>query len=188
MSCFIFDVETMGIESTCVILSAAMTYVGDENNYTYDDLLKSSIFVKFDAHEQLNAGRTVTQSTVDWWKSLDKEIIRKSYKPSTEDISVNLGLSKLRDFYNENKKSKNDIVWIRGQLDSLAIDSLANSFNQEIIVPWWNYRDVRTAIDLLKATGKRGYCNIPNFDKSIVKKHDPIHDCVYDAMMLLYGE
>lgn len=177
----------MGIESTCVVLSAAMTYVGDDD-YTYQDLIDNTIFVKFDAKEQLRAGRSTTQSTIDWWKSQPLEILKFSYIPTDKDVSVVDGLQKFRDFYNTNKKSKADIVWIRGALDNLAIDSLATTFNLDIIAPWWNYRDVRTAIDLLKETGKRGYCDIPGFDKSIVEKHNPIHDCAYDALMLLKGK
>lgn len=189
MSAFFFDIETLGKESTTVVLSAAMTYVPDDCNMSYEELLDNTTYVKFNAFEQIQVGRTKDQDTIDWWKGQPLTVKIMSFIPNPEiEVSVEEGLNKLRNFYTQHAKSKVDIVWIRGALDNLAIDSLADKFNQKIIAPWWNYRDVRTAIDLLKTTGARGYCNIPDFDKSKVIKHNPIHDCAYDAMMLLYGE
>jgi hypothetical protein len=55
---------------------------------------------------------------------------------------------------------------------------------------WFNrWRDVRTGIDLLKGSTS-GYCKVdyPGFDPYLhITKHNPIDDCIYDAMMLLYG-
>lgn len=181
---YVLDIETMGHESSTVVLSAALIHVDFEEEFTYQDLLDKSVFVKFNVREQLNAGRTTSADTLEWWKTQTQEVKEKSLLPSSLDVSVIEGLKILRDEYKKNKK---ELVWIRGSLDSVAIDSLANAFGQEIIAPWWNYRDVRTAIDLLKETSVRAYCDIPGFDKSVVKKHDPVHDCAFDAMQLKYG-
>lgn len=181
---FILDIETLGHESNTVILSAALLYVDFDQNFTYEELLDRTIFVKFNAKEQITAGRTTDKDTIEWWKSLDKSIQEISLIPSKDDVSVTEGLDILRASYKEHKK---DLVWIRGSLDSLAIDSLAHSFGVEPIAPWWNYRDVRTAIDLLKESSVRAYCDVPGFDRTIVAKHNPIHDCAYDAYMLRYG-
>lgn len=181
---YIFDIETLGKESTTVILSAAIVYVDFSGDFTYEELIDNSIFVKFKVNEQLKAGRTYDKDTINWWESRPDDVKKKSITPNDSDVSVIDGLKTLRDYYSKNKS---DMIWIRGSLDSLAIDSLASSFKVDPIAPWWNYRDVRTAIDLLKETSKRSYCDIPNFDKSKVIKHDPVHDICYDAFMMKYG-
>jgi hypothetical protein len=69
----------------------------------------------------------------------------------------------------------------------LFIDSLAESFKVEPMCHWGRYRDFRTAIDLFYCTSN-GYVEVPEFDKNLVKKHNPIHDIAYDAVMFLRGE
>lgn len=181
---YILDLETLGHESTTIVLSAALLYVDFETEFTYQELVDRCIFVKFNVEEQKQKGRTFNQDTIDWWKQQEIHIVLKSAVPSPNDLSVKDGLKVLRDEYKKNKK---DLVWARGSLDSMAIDSLAGAFEEEVVAPWWNYRDVRTAIDLLKETSKRSYCDIPGFDKATVQKHDPIHDVCYDAIQLRYG-
>ena len=182
---YILDIETLGKESTTAILSAAIIYVDFSQDFTYQQLIDEAVFVKFDAKAQLKAGRTYDRDTVKWWESQPEEVRKKSYNRSSEDISAEEGLEILRNFYAKNKK---DTIWIRGALDNLALDSLAAAYNVEPVAPWWNYRDVRTAIDLLKETSKRAYCDVPGFDKSQVLKHDPVHDCAWDAIQMKYGE
>lgn len=182
---YIFDIETLGKESTTAILSAAIIYVDFSQDFTYQQLIDEAVFVKFDVREQIKSGRTYDQSTVDWWKSQPEEVRRKSYNVGPGEVSAVEGIEILRNFYAKNKK---DTIWIRGSLDQMAIDSLATHYNVDPIAPWWNYRDVRTAIDLLKETSKRAYCDVPGFDKNQVIKHDPVHDCAYDAIMMRYGE
>ena len=179
---FIFDIETLGLESTTVILSAAITHLENDREYTYQELLDSTKFIKFNKKEQIEAGRTITRSTIDWWKEQEEHCKKISYYPNDIDISVIEGLSILREIY-----KKGETIWSRGSLDQIAIDSLARTFKQEVIAPYWVYRDIRTAIDILKTSSKNGYCDIPDFDKTLVIKHDPIHDCSYDALQLLKG-
>jgi hypothetical protein len=63
-----FDVETLGVESNCVVLSAAMVHFDPEKRPTYQDLLDNACFVKFDVKQQLTAGRSASKSTLGWWK------------------------------------------------------------------------------------------------------------------------
>ena len=50
---FLFDVETLGVESNSVVLSAAMIHFDPEMRPTYQDLLDNACFVKFNAKEKL---------------------------------------------------------------------------------------------------------------------------------------
>jgi hypothetical protein len=57
---FIFDVETLGVESTAVILSAALIHFDPADKPTYQDLLDSACFVKLNAKDQTKRlGRSV---------------------------------------------------------------------------------------------------------------------------------
>jgi len=180
---FLFDIETLGIESNTVVLSASLLEVDFDKDFTYEELLEKTVFVKFDVMEQIQKlGRTKTKSTVEWWMQQSSEVKAKSFIPRISDVSVEYGLELLRSNY-----KKNHTIWIRGALDNLAIDSLAEAAKVDKWAPWYMYRDVRTFIDLMKDTSNYSYCDIPNFDKNIVVKHDPCHDVAYDAFMMKYG-
>lgn len=181
-----FDIETLSTESTCVILSAAMVYFDD--GMTYEEMIEKSIFVKFNAQEQIQKyKRTVSKSTLEWWSKQCDFAKNTSFKPSKYDVSAIDGIELLRDYLKVDP-SPNKIIWTRGSLDQMAIESLCNAVDVKPLVRYNNYRDVRTAIDILASTAENGYCkvNLKDFTIQKVIKHDPVHDCAYDATMLMY--
>jgi len=188
---YMFDVETLGVESTTVILSAAAIKF-DPNNLskTYDDYLADAFFVKFDVQDQVkNYKRTIDKSTMEWWANQHDYVRKISFIPSkNDDVSAIDGLNLLYDYLGPQDGS--NTFWARGSLDQMSIDSLCKAVGKELIAPYNCWRDVRTALDCLCETTKNGYCQmkIP-FDKnSNVIKHHPVHDCAYDIMMLLHGK
>lgn len=184
---FVFDIETLGIESTSVVLSAAIVHFDPSESVTYQELLDRALFVKFDAKIQVSNGRTIDSSTLAWWEKQSSLAKSKSLIPDRNiDVSPEVGLNSLRSYYN-NPNIGNKLVWTRGPLDQIVSESLAKSFKLEPFAPYWAYRDVRTAIDLTKDSNN-GYCEVEGFSDSAVVKHDPIHDVAYDALMLLYGK
>jgi hypothetical protein len=98
----------------------------------------------------------------------------------------------------EDRKAGDDVIaafdsWARGNLDQLVLDSFEEQLEIQPIWPFQRWRDVRTAIDFLYGT-TQGYCKVVTppwveaFDKDLhITKHNPIDDCVLDAMMLMYG-
>ena len=185
---FLIDIETLDVESTTIILSAAMLHFDTENKYTFEEYLDKACFVKFDVKEQKALGRTVSTDTVEWWKKQSKEVQQISLLPSENDVSAEMGIKKLQQYIRDNSKEKEELVWIRGTIDQMAMDSLCKSVKMDRLFPYWAYRDVRTFIDFTKESAKKGYCKIPEFDFSKVKKHNPIHDIALDALMILEGE
>jgi hypothetical protein len=186
---FVFDIETMGVESTAVVLSAALVHFDFESEFTYKDLLYKSCFVKFNAKQQINEyNRTITKSTLEWWdKQGDVQKI-KSLIPSNTDLTVQVGCGILQSFMDAHDPKREQTIWIRGSLDQICFESLTRAAGLPELAYFNKFRDVRTALDLMKDTSKgSGYCDIPNFDRDVVIKHDPVHDCAYDAMMLRYG-
>ena len=104
-------------------------------------------------------------------------------------MKIEEGLEQFRQWaqqFNDNKCW----VWARGNLDQLVLDSMEEQLDIEPIFYYNRWRDVRTAIDLWHDTSS-GYCNVDyaNFNPELmITKHDPVDDCLYDAMMLLYGK
>lgn len=184
---FIFDIETSDTESTAVILSISIVYIDPKETVTYQQLLDKTLFVKLDVSEQVEKHeRTVGQATIEWWAKQPKYIRDQSMKPSDKDVSCIDALNLIRKYINK-YSSREDIVWARGSLDSLCIESLTNVLGEEPLFPYYMWRDIRTAIDILYGS-TNGYCDVKDFDRNSVPKHLPYHDVCLDAMMLLYGK
>jgi hypothetical protein len=134
------------------------------------------------------------KTTMQWWAKQCDNVKTVSFKPNKEiDVKFEDGYEQMRKWaasFNE----PTSWVWARGNLDQLVMDSFEEQLEIEPIWPFQRWRDVRTAIDILYETDK-GYVNVvvppwvDTFDPTLhVTKHNPIDDCAYDIMMILYGE
>jgi len=187
---FIFDIETLGVESTAVVLSAALIHFDPEKQPTYQELLDNACFVKLKAKDQIERlKRTVDLGTVEWWKNQHEYTRSVSFDSSSNDLTAEDALTQLHNYMNKYPNSQSQTMWARGSLDQMAIDSLAKKLAMQPITNYNLWRDVRTAVDLLYG-GTNGYCEIdhPTFKRHEVIKHHPVHDCALDAMQLLYGK
>jgi hypothetical protein len=186
------DIETLGVESSAVILSAAIIHWQPTDDFTYDELVQRAIFVKFDAKNQVDMGRTIDKGTLAWWEKQGEYQKKRSFKRNPAvDVAALDGITRLAA-YVKMHNSENNAVWVRGSLDQVCVDSLARQLGVDSIAPYNAYRDVRTAIDLLTETGKgTGYCKVDKvpmgFNEDKVIKHDPVHDCAYDIIQMRYG-
>ena len=190
---FMFDIETLGIESTTVILSAAIIYFDPEKDadVSFKELVDRSLFIKFDAKDQVKRlDRTMTKSTLDWWNKQGEHQQKLSFVPDkSRDMITEDGLMLIRDYINKYHRGADPqtlTIWARGSLDQMAIDSLALKAGIDPIAPFNRWRDVRTAIDLM-TDSKNGYCKVEGLNWDEVAKHDPVHDCALDVLMLLRG-
>jgi len=186
---FVFDVETLGVESNAVILSAALVHFDPEKRPTYQDLLDNACFVKFKAKEQAHNGRTISKSTLEWWKTQHDYVKKVSLDPSADDVSAREGIETLYAYMAKFPNADKQTMWARGSLDQLAIDSLCDAIDMQPITGYNMWRDVRTAVDILYGT-TNGYVDVdhPLFRRHEVIKHHPVHDCALDAMQLMYGK
>ena len=191
---FCYDIESMGIESTSVILSAALVYVDHtRNDNTWESIYENTLFLKFSVRDQIeNYGRTIDKRTVAWWNkqcSLAKET---SFLPKKGDLLAKDAVACFRNYINsQTKRPKEEIVWVRGSLDQTCTDSLFLAMEEELLFPYSNYRDVRTALDFIATNTKHGYCEISDeypgiWDRNVVVKHRPQDDVVLDSLMILY--
>jgi hypothetical protein len=184
---FIFDIETLGTRSDSVILSWACIYFESGKVYNYAELYSSAFFIKLDVLDQRKRlNRYIDRGTVDWWDKQCDLVKRKSFIPQDGDMKVEDAYYRFKEWVEERKEG-NYYVWARGNLDQIVFDDLQKSIGLETIFNYNRWRDVRTAVDLMYNRAD-GYCDIEGFDRSVVYKHDPVHDCAYDVMMLLYGK
>ena len=187
---FIFDIETLGVESTAVVLSAALIHFDPETQPTYQDLLDNAVFVKLKAKDQIERlKRTVDLGTIEWWKNQHEYTRTVSFDPAKDDITGEDAITILHNYMNKFPNSQNQTMWARGSLDQMAIDSLAKKVDMQPITYYAQWRDVRTAVDILYGS-INGYVEVEheNFARHQVIKHHPVHDCALDAMMLMYGK
>ena len=189
-----FDIETLGVGSESVVLSVGIVKFslnsdellkvhGTVNN-VYQQFLKDALFVKFAVSEQTEMlHRKIEMQAIDFWKNQAQSVIDKSFRRLPSDLHVIEGISQIRQFCNGE-----DAFWARGGLDQIVFESLCRQVGLEPIAEYWCWMDFRTAINLTKDTARKGYCDIPGFDRSQVVKHDPVHDAAYDVMQLMYGK
>ncbi len=186
---FVFDVETLGKNSNAVILSMACVYFDISKRPSYQDLIDSAFYVKLDAKDQIDRlKRTVTQSSIDWWKKQCHNAKVKSVIPSPNDVKIEDGIEMMRQWSKQFKDHDKCWVWARGNLDQLVLDYNEEQLDIEPVFMYNRWRDVRTAVDIF-TNSTNGYCEVdyPGFDSAVVTKHDPVEDCAYDAMQLMYG-
>ena len=186
---FMFDVETLGVDSNSVVLSAALVHFEPGKNQSYQDLLDGACYVKFKAKEQIEMKRQVDLGTLEWWKNQHEYVRQCAFDPSSEDVTVEQGIAILHNYMNKFVNADKQTMWARGSLDQMVIDNLARKVDSQPLTGYNMWRDVRTAVDILYGT-TNGYCEIdyPGFERAAVIKHHPVHDCALDAMMLMYGK
>lgn len=190
---FLFDVETLGKQTNSVVLSMACVYFNPDESPSPDYLKNNqTFFVKFNVEDQVKRlKRTMQKSTMEWWNKQCDIVKQKSFIPdSNRDVIIDDGIEMLREW--SKTKPDNDKCWIfaRGNLDQLIIDAVEEQLEKKPVFVHNRWRDVRTSIDFLYGT-TNGYCDVdyPGFDPAInIYKHDPVDDCIYDIMMLIYGK
>lgn len=190
---FGMDIETLGVESTSVILSVGLCYVEDTSPRSYQDILDKSIFIKLNAKEQIdNYNRIVDKSTLEWWNKQGDYAKERNYKPKKTDFGVVEGLNAINKWV-ESVGKKDSLCWIRGSLDQMCLDSLCKAAGVSTPFKYNSYRDVRTALDFIYPGCKNGYVDVDpelclGFTPDMVLKHSPEFDTAYDLAMMLYGK
>lgn len=186
---FALDIETLSDKENAVVLSAAIVYFTENDSRSYNEMIDDCCFIKFSVKEQVEVyKRIVTSDTYNWWKTQNKIAWERSVVPTNDDLTLVKGIDILKQYIKKYSLTNDEAVWTRGSLDQFCMDSICkDSLKIEPLFKYGQYVDFRTAIQLMKKTAKRGYCEIEGFDKNQVIKHDPCHDICYDIFMLLKG-
>lgn len=157
------DLETLGTRPDCVILTLGAVKFDPFNP---DREPGPGIYLRMDIEEQLSLGRTVDDSTIDWWAQQDSRVRTEAWQDQDRS-SVGMLKKELNRFL-----VGVDDIWCQGPVFDIAIlEDLYRSQNWGF--PWyfWQIRDSRT---LFKVANYR-------LESSRDQAHNALIDCVYQA-------
>ena len=134
------DIETLGATPDTVVL----TIGGIKFDPMADDGLHSQFYYRLDADEQLEMGRTITQTTLEWWDKQPEEIKAEAMNPE-DRISVNETLKALNKWL-----VGVDKIWCQGPVFDIGIlENLYKQMDSHHNWSFWNIRDSRTLFSLM---------------------------------------
>ena len=140
------DIETLGSTPDTVVL----TIGGIKFDPMVDDGLHSQFYYRLDADEQLEMGRTITQTTLEWWDKQPEEIKAEAMDPE-DRISVNETLKALNKWL-----VGVDKVWCQGPVFDIGIlENLYKQINLHHNWSFWNIRDSRTLFSLMDSDPRK---------------------------------
>ncbi|ANM46456.1 exonuclease [Morganella phage vB_MmoM_MP1] len=201
---FVFDFETFdSIAGSAVVDLSVITFNPDPNVIeTFDELVSRGIKIKFNLASQKGV-RSFSTGTIEWWKKQSPEA-REGLKPSPEDVSTYEGIKTFLAHLKSNHVIPYDSFgYCRGQSFDfpIMVDLIRDMYQKDTgcedkdidtfalePVKFWNQRDIRTAIE--NRLMVRGMTMTP-LKKGLLSgfiKHNSIHDCAKDILMLKYAE
>jgi hypothetical protein len=188
-NCVIYDFETLGQDQRkSVVLSMAALAFNEErfisdNPYTYEELLYSAKFIKFNAQNQVSKyNRTIDKDTLEWWSKQPQEA-RKSLTPSKDDVLLVELYPFIMDLIDDPGNVKK--VYTRGNtFDPMFLQYLLEDIGKKDPFPWWSVRDTRSMLEGMAYGSDITNKFIPEELKSVFVHHDPIHDISMDVMRL----
>ena len=140
------DIETLGSTPDTVVL----TIGGIKFDPMVDDGLHSQFYYRLDADEQLEMGRTITQTTLEWWDKQPEEIKAEAMDPE-DRISVNETLKALNKWL-----VGVDKIWCQGPVFDIGIlENLYKQINLHHNWSFWNIRDSRTLFSLMDSDPRK---------------------------------
>ena len=134
------DIETLGTNPDTVVL----TIGGIKFNPREDDGLHSEFYYRVDINEQLESGRSVLESTLDWWSKQDKSVYEEamSVDNRTPVLEVLKALNKWLVGV--------DKIWCQGPVFDIGIlENLYKQIGLHHNWPFYIIRDSRTLFGLM---------------------------------------
>jgi len=134
------DIETLGTKPRTVVLQCAMIRFDPHVQNTYEELLEDSCTQYFNVQDQLNKGRVIDASTLDWWASGDHTTapLRRGLQ-ETGDVGAKL------DAINRWLGTGRYKLWGNGvSFDNVIMEALYYHYGREWKFKFWDYLDLRT--------------------------------------------
>ena len=158
------DLETLGNKPDTTVL----TLGGVKFNPNAISEPHSELYFRLDVDEQTEKGRSIDQSTLDWWSRQDKEVMMEALGDENR-TSVAEVLRALNRWC-----VGADTIWCQGPVFDIAI--LENMYRQyDMHVPWpfWKIKDSRTLFGILPKDPRKEI----KFDA-----HNALEDCKVQAL------
>lgn len=142
------DVETLGTDPDCVVLSVGIVFfnINEEDNYETLDDPKRSVYFALNPQEQIDMGRSVTFQTIDWWQEQDvmaRKVFKECLKLDKADADNSDILRRIMHTLGE---CKDICLWGNGSgFDNPIWNSLLKTYQIKNPFKFWNDNDLRTA-------------------------------------------
>lgn len=170
-----FDIETLDVKPKSVVLSIGAVLF-DDTGRSWDQFYRA-----LEIQPQLDAGRTVSESTLLWWMNQEDEAKRAEFTGNRHPVIDSL--MEFDHFCQDRAGiNKPETYWCLGpQFDGVILESLAHDFGSGGFIPWSyrELRDVRTAC--LEADIDYRYTET----KVSGVAHTPVYDCEVQIENLL---
>ena len=140
------DIETLGTEPDCVVLSVGACKFDPFTNVEPH----TRTLWRPSADEQMNAGRSVLESTLEWWAKLPKHIQDEAFSEE--------GRIPLDQFFKDLNKWLWDVdkIWCQGpQFDMVILENLFKQFDHHRRWAFWQVQDCRTIFNMMPADPRK---------------------------------
>ena len=185
--CVIYDFETLGQDQLrSVVVSFAMLSFSEkryiENPYSYEELVDSCKYIKFDVEEQtILFNRKISIDTVKWWNSQGAEA-KKQIAPREDDKSI---LELYEFIINNCECPKIKKSYSRGNtFDPMFLQYLMEQTEHTDPFHWNTVRDTRSMIEGMSFGMNLNNGFTPSDLVSKFVKHNPCHDVAMDVMRM----
>lgn len=160
------DFETLGTSPSSAIISMGAVRFNLDSNEIDDCGFYASISID----SNLEAGRTIDESTLIWWMRQGKEAQRVFTEPK---MTLEVALSEFYDWFGN--MDNNIRVWSNGaDFDIPMLAHAVRQFGRELPWKFWNHRCFRT----FKSLPAAKYA-----EKSLPKvEHNALHDAIAQAL------
>lgn len=180
----VIDTETLDTQSSAVVLTVSAVRFnryghGLNIEFESDGSLKpegpDQLHVMLNVTEQLIHGRTVSASTIKWWREQSQEAQESVMHGETFNVDDVMDL--LTEFIGDAQ------VYCRGtDFDPPILASLYRMVGQKAPWKYNQVRDVRTYIDA-RSGGTKGYLDEWIKPEWLIA-HNSLHDCIRDALQM----
>lgn len=129
------DLETLDVKPSATVLSLGAVKFDPFS----DEEPHSELYIKIQIDDQDRLGRTVSDSTIEWWSRQDPKIMEEAFD-QTDAVSVEQALTQL------NKWCVGvDEIWAQGYgFDITMLEDMYRSIGKPIPWNFWQISDART--------------------------------------------
>ena len=179
--CIAFDLETLDIQSSGVILSLGVVLFDISHSNTFEELVTQGFNIYFDQTEQTAKGRTVSTDTLNWWQQQGEDAAECLNNPNQVPCgNLHLYLNRLYQALGVQPNPKVTRWFSRGSFDEKFLDSFCQDFNMDTPYKFWTWRCARSFLDGI-GLGSRN----EKLEKPVsMVPHNSHHDAAFEAYML----
>lgn len=172
------DVETLSLSASGVVLSIGLCVYSINQVDAFDDLVrKNCLHLCLDQGVQMQAGRTVSSSTLEWWH---REEHVEAYKALSSDNPLLPSHARLAilDFFESLGVDPKALKWYcKGP--TFDFDFVGDYFSTFDLKPVWDYRKTRCVRTFLDDYGGIQDAKFPRPEGMVPHRAD--HDAAADA-------